>query len=239
VKLLYIITHVLNLMGFVGKSLMSANEEDKYFMGFERSTEFERLWFRLQRLEKWKELAIRPAPSECDPDDLMLLEDEVDDVPELQARCSRVRQQLNEQLPPIQEALDSHLDAKPSNIKDAGLGLFYVPPSPETIPAGTTLCHYTGHIHNFQSARSINDNSYLMMVQGDILVDPGPVKSVKARYINDPLNEELINCKYVPDGLRSAVVATRPIQPGDELFVAYGDIYWNGHKGMGNILRVQ
>jgi hypothetical protein len=70
----------------------------------------------------------------------------------------------------------------------------------------------------------------------------GPVKSVKRlanlliEYINDPLNEELTNCEYVPDGLRSAVVATGPIQPGDELFVVYGDIYWKGQKGMGNIL---
>lgn len=217
---------------------MSSNVEGKYFNGFERSADFERLWFRLETLEKWKELAIRPDPTTCDPDDLELLSVEIDDIPELQARCSAVRERLNANLPPIQQALDKHMVAKTSKIKDAGLGLFYVPPSPKEIVFGTILCYYTGHLHNFQSAKSVKDNSYLMMLQGDILVDPGPVKSVKARYINDPLSVEMTNCKYVPDGFRSAVVATRSIQPGDELYVTYGDTYWRGQIGMGNALSI-
>ena len=61
--------------------------EERYFHGFERSKIFENLWFRLEALEKWNELAIRPSPSDCHPSDVDLLEQEVDDLAELQRRC--------------------------------------------------------------------------------------------------------------------------------------------------------
>jgi hypothetical protein len=211
-----------------------AFHERHYFMGFERSQKFEDLWRRLEQLEKWKELAIRPEPIECDPDDLIFLEKDVDDVAELQKRCETVRRLMNEILPPIEKRLDDDLIPKSSNIPNAGLGLFYQPSSSSNpISKGTILCYYTGHIHNFQSARLIKDTSYLMMVQGDVLVDPGPMKHIKARYINDPLNENIVNCKFVPDAFRSAVIATKEIRLGEEIFVAYGDTYWSGHDGIG------
>jgi hypothetical protein len=215
------------------------NHENSYFMGFERSLEFERLWFRLERLERWKELAIRPSPEECDTDDALFLDREIDDVRELQERCSHVRDLMNKHLPPIQQALDDVvLVPTTSNIPDAGLGLFYKPPSSrDAIPKGTTICFYTGHIHNFHSSLKLEDKSYLMMVQGTTLVDPRPLKHIKARYINDPLNENLVNCKYVPEELRSAVVATKDIMPGEEILVSYGDAYWRQHKTAGRRLN--
>ena len=224
---------------FYNDNNKNEEEKEKYFKGFERSREFERLWFRLQRLETWKELAIRPSPFDCDPEDMILLEKDVDDVPELQERCITVRHKMNDKLPPIEQAMDRHLVPKTSTIPGAGLGLFYIPQSSSDtiIPAGTILCYYTGHIHNFQSSRSVQDTSYLMMVQGEILVDPGQLKDIKARYINDPLNTSLINCKYVPQELRSAVTAIREINPGEELFVSYGDIYWKSQKTMGKRLE--
>ena len=84
-------------------------EDLGYFKGFERSSEFENLWWRLQRLEKWKELAIRPSPEECDTEDEMMLEKELDDLDELQERCDQVRLRMNQALPPIQKALDDDL----------------------------------------------------------------------------------------------------------------------------------
>ena len=218
-------------------------EKEKYFKGFQRSREFERLWFRLQRLERWKELAIRPSPYDCDPEDMMLLQKDVDDVPELQERCINVRRQMNDNLPPIEQAtMEKHLVPKTSTISGAGLGLFYMPPQSSSngtvvIPPGTVLCYYTGHIHNFHSAKSIQDKSYLMMVQGEILVDPGRLENIKARYINDPLNTSFINCKYVPQELRSAVTSIREIYPGEELFASYGEIYWKSQKTMGKRLK--
>lgn len=212
----------------------STPDQDSYFKGFERSKDFEDLWHRLEQLGKWTELAIRPSPSECHPYDLVLLEKEVDDIRELQQRCADVRSQMNQKLPPIEKALDDLLIPRNSNIPNAGLGLFYLPTiSQKIITEGTILCYYTGHVHNFQSSRLIKDKSYLMNVQGEVLVDPGPLKHVKARYINDPLNEDIVNCRFVPDGVRSAVISTKDILCGDELFVAYGDAYWSGYKGMG------
>ena len=215
-----------------------------YFKGFERSVEFEKLWHRLVKLERWKELAIRPSAEECDPEDVFLLEKHPVNLQMLQERCVHVRCEMNKHLPPIQQtALEDHLHAEPSTIPDAGLGLFYKPSSTfEIIPKGTTLCYYTGFIHNFQSTKSISDKRYLMAVKGEILVDPssvdpGPLKNIiKARYINDPLNEEAVNCRYDPEEVRSAVVATRDILPGEELFLSYGDAYWSSQTTAGRVL---
>ena len=94
---------------------------------------------------------------------------------------------------------------------------------------GEIICYYWGHIHNFHSAKLLVDKSYLMLVQGDVLVDPRPLLHIKARYINDPLNEKYVNCKFVPEKFRSAVVMTRKIRHGEELFVSYGEAYWANH----------
>ena len=105
------------------------------------------------------------------------------------------------------------------------------------IPKGATICYYTGYIHNFQSARNLKDKSYLMSLMGQYLVDPQPTPHIKARYINDPLNESLINCKFHPEEIRSAIIATRNIYDGEELFVSYGDLYWNQQSIQGKILN--
>ena len=95
-----------------------------------------------------------------------------------------------------------------------------------------------------------------MLVAGNILVDPGPLPHIKARYINDPLNETFFNVKYVPDALqssvsslncryssldpiyvRSAVVTTRAIQPNEEIFGAYGDVYWSCRTIPGRMMK--
>ena len=216
-----------------------------FFHGFERSQVFEQLYERLHVLEKWKELAIRPASvDQCDPEDLDLFHRESDDIDELQERCNKVRATMNENLPAIETIVDLNdsLIPKPSSIPGAGLGLFYVPQNmnngqdfSKTISKGTIICFYTGHLQNIQSSRKlVLDKSYLMMVQGDNLVDPGPCRNIKARYINDPLNEKAVNCQFIPNGAwRSAVVTTRNIEPGEEFFVSYGDMYWSQHKDPG------
>lgn len=86
-------------------SVLVGDDKEPYFHGFERSKTFENLWFRLQALEKWKELAIRPSPSVCHPSDASLLGQEVDDLQELQRRCSVVRREMNNALPSVEEAI--------------------------------------------------------------------------------------------------------------------------------------
>lgn len=188
---------------------------------------------RLQQLERWRELAIRPATSDCHPDDCDLLREQSDDLGALTTRCLQVRALMNENLLPHELVLDEELIPQESSIPNSGLGLFYCPSPSRPIPEGSVVCHYAGQLHNFRSSNFIKDKSYLMLVSGDLLVDPGP--QVKARYINDPIIDEYINCKFVPrsEQFCCAVVATRDIQPGEELFVSYGEAYWSQQSEQG------
>lgn len=203
---------------------------------------FEHLFDRLLKLERWRELAIRPSEDSCDEDDKPLLKKEFDDIAELERQCCKVRKLMNESLPVMVccSFSEDDLVASQSQIPNAGLGLFYRPNSSgREIPLGTTLCYYYGHIHNFHSSKSLEDKSYLLLVAGNSFVDPGPCPNIKARYINDPLNDDLINCKFVPEPefFRCCVVSTSPISPNTELFVSYGDLYWSQQANKGTVFR--
>ena len=184
---------------------------------------------------------MRPSLQECQDNDLQILHLEYDDLTILKERCLTVRAVLNKNLPPHELALDNDLAVRASTIPNAGDGLFYKPHCKphNVIHAGSTICFYTGHRHNFLSQKYLQDKSYLLCVSGDILVDPGPVITIKARYINDPLNDQFVNCKFVPQSeqFRCAVVATRDIIPGEELFVSYGEMYWSQQKYVGTVLK--
>jgi len=231
--------------------------EEEYMMKREcqksRSSLYERSLVRLQILETWYELAIRPKLALCPVEDVdLLLRSNTDDVKLLSRRCIDARSVLNSLLPPHDlTQLDPYLISDISNISGAGMGLFFRPITecslslPEScdysneknattknikniIRKGELICHYMGHRHNFQSCRLVKDKSYLMLVDGQLFVDAGPLPQIKARYINDPLNESFYNCKFVPDAnkYRSNVVALRDINAGEEFFASYGDMYW-------------
>lgn len=212
---------------------------ERYFHGFERSEAFEQLFRRLEILEKWRELAIRPNDNDCDPDDQDLFAKEFDNVLELQQRCNEIRIQMNATLPSVEivPRWDTYLVARQSTIPEAGLGLFFEGDDETTIPEGTIVCYYTGHLLDFRTSRVIQDTSYLMMVQGETFVDARTCPNIKARYINDPLNETAVNCKFVPMEYRSAVVTCRAVERGEELFASYGDFYWTQRQATGNHLK--
>lgn len=203
------------------------------------TTVFDRLWKRLELLERWRELAVRPEDECCDENDLDLLAESTDNVKVLSQRCLHVRALLNDNLPSVITHVagpyDDQLIQRISGIPGAGFGLFYE--SLQPFPAGNVLCYYYGHIHNFHSSRRLLDTSYLMLLDGDCLIDAGPLPQVQSRFINDPLNEPFVNCKFGLDTAnhRSAVAATRDIKPGEELFVSYGDAYWAQHATPGRI----
>lgn len=223
---------------------------------------FESIWYRLGQLELWYELGIRPNP--CPPEDLDLWtcggggdDDDyngaIDNLPLLRERCQSVRWRLNHEFVPnhIRDDRDLHpeyeacLKVLPSTIPGAGLGLFNM--SRQVLPAGVILCYYAGHLHTMQSSRSLTDTRYLMLVHGNVLVDAGPLVDVKSRYINDPLNDDFVNSKFVPptsdDAFGSkgrhhqcvAVMSTRPILPGQELFASYGPAYWSQQEHPGHV----
>uniref|UniRef100_A0A6V2PQY7 SET domain-containing protein n=1 Tax=Ditylum brightwellii TaxID=49249 RepID=A0A6V2PQY7_9STRA len=213
------------------------------------TTLFDSVSSRLAYLEKWRELAIRPDVNECHEDDQDLLDEEgIDDLHQLSQRCLAIRKQMNSMLPPHELAMDNELTVRKSAVPNAGDGLFFEPSKCKDshhvmdkdgiIPCGSIICYYTGHRHNFFSQKYLQDRSYLLNVSGDVLVDPKDLPQIKARYINDPLNEKLVNCKFVPDYedcYRCKVVATRDIHSGEELFVSYGQNYWMQHKTPGTI----
>lgn len=188
---------------------------------------YKELTRRLTYLEKWREIAVRPASAFPEDDDLM--QQPVDDFDKLNQRCRMVRALANACLPKQEGPYDSYLEPRKSNIPDAGMGLF----TTRSFTTGEIICYYYGHIHTYHSARHLFCRDYLMVVQGNVLVDPGPLPDIKARYINDPLNDALVNVRYVPETTRSAVVALRAIDKGEELYVAYGEGYWAQQRRLG------
>jgi hypothetical protein len=193
--------------------------------------------FRLGQLELWRELAVRPTRQDSHPDDWILLDDAVDDLGALSEHCLVARALMNDLLPLPEQARDDELVARMSSIPGAGLGLYYdrcQSQDSTVIAKGETFCYMTGHLHNHRSAKTLANQNYLLLLLGDLLVDSGPLLHIKARYINDPLNEMFVNCKFVPEQSRAAVVATRDIQLGEELFVSYGPGYWLQHGTIGN-----
>jgi SET domain-containing protein len=100
-----------------------------------------------------------------------------------------------------------------------------------------------GHIHNFSSQCKM-DHGYLLFLgwnahfSEDVFIDPRTTLEVVARYINDPLLQGSRNCEFIlqPNLLRANIVATRAIQVGEELFISYGDSYWNAQSKPGNAL---
>eukprot|EP00978_Attheya_sp_CCMP212_P013827 scaffold34868_cov57-Attheya_sp.AAC.4 len=204
--------------------------------------DFRLLLERLDILEKWYEIAIRPDKDDCDMEDLDLLQNEIDDLDKLTERCLQVRTLLNERIWSSRHKLLAHrneeyLEARESNIPNAGHGLFWT--GTTQIKKGEVFCFYWGHIHNFRSMRHVKDKSYLMLVDGQLFVDPCPIHQIKARYINDPLNEMLYNCAYVPDPkqLGCVCMALRDVEPGEELFASYGEMYWSQQTYDGTVLR--
>jgi hypothetical protein len=76
-----------------------------------------------------------------------------------------------------------------------------------------------------------NEWDQLMKVNSsacEILVDPTNT-DIKARYINDCLTPSGYNVAFVldPTHERAAVVTLRNIQAGEELYVSYGQAYWD------------
>jgi hypothetical protein len=236
--------------------MMAAIEEEKPLSASSLSS-YHDLMRRLAYLEQWRELAIRPSMDDAFPEDHDLLggrsrgdgseeeeeeeeeeEDVVDDdLPELTRRCLDVRRRANALLPlPPKGPHDAFLEVRTSHIAGAGLGLF-VGTQRGRWTAGEIVCYYYGHIHTYQSAAAIlTDRSYLLHVHGNVLLDAGPIVSVKARYINDPCNEDMVNVQFVPEPqelLRVAVVAIKTIYSGQELFVDYGEAYWSQQPTLG------
>ena len=75
-------------------------------------------------------------------------------------------------------------------------------------------------------------NAYIYYLKPNHVIDARHHPKSLARYVNDAQGLVRVkgrrnNARFVNDGLRVFVEATRDIQAGEEIFVEYGKKYWD------------
>ena len=95
---------------------------------------------------------------------------------------------------------------------------------------GATICEYRGiRVDPEVVQKEGYEGKYVFEVRMKgvrVCIDAKEELSCYGRYINDPLDESLLNAKAVVRGGRLMIVATEEIRPGDEIFLSYGSEYW-------------
>lgn len=105
----------------------------------------------------------------------------------------------------------------------AGAGLF----AADSFAAGAELTWYTGTVYRTRDALRLADKTYLMRLGEGVYVDARTHLHVVGRYANDCRCAARTNARFDKQPARrgAAMVATRPIAAGDEVFVDYGRWY--------------
>ncbi|NJL70502.1 MAG: SET domain-containing protein [Candidatus Competibacteraceae bacterium] len=141
-------------------------------------------------------------------------------------------------MPPKRQLLNDTfygLYVQVSTIPNAGKGLF----ARKFIPAGSLIGKYRGDylakdITYEQYASGKREHikkrewrDYFVHTMHDQLLD-GRRMDNHMRWINDPRNEHRYNATMTQGKARRILVrATRDIQPGEEIFMCYGEHYWS------------
>lgn len=129
---------------------------------------------------------------------------------------------------------ECNLEIKTSTIPGAGLGLFYV--GDKTVPAKTIITQYSGYRVTVQPNF---DSIYLYEFSHDKFLDSEPLDNYPGRYINDAQNTPFKNNVDWSGSARPMFKYNRQcvniytkceIQPGEELFISYGEAYWNSRE---------
>ena len=123
--------------------------------------------------------------------------------------------------------LEKYLEIKDSNITGAGKGLF----TTRSITKGTRIVEYKGRIRTWKEVENEDQNYYIFHVTDEHVIDASTYKKSPARFINDAKGLTKVkgiinNAKFVIDGFRVFVEATRNIPAGSEIFLSYGKEYW-------------
>ena len=116
------------------------------------------------------------------------------------------------------------LEIRPSVVPGAGKGLFAL----ERIEAGVTVGEYTGDIVDsvFKVLRLSNKDYIALTNNPAICIDALRRPEVMMRYINHHPEAEKRNVRYRSEGASKFVETTRAVDPNEELFADYSDIYW-------------
>ncbi|POM73048.1 Hypothetical protein PHPALM_10140 [Phytophthora palmivora] len=126
---------------------------------------------------------------------------------------------------------DDGLEVRDSKIPGAGKGLF----ATKHYARGSTICEYSGVVLPNEAALKLKDKSYLMKLGNGVYVDALHCPDVLARYINDCRGHRggfNVHFQKRPEDGKADVVAMRDIQPGEELYVNYGRLYWLAYNMM-------
>jgi SET domain-containing protein len=125
--------------------------------------------------------------------------------------------------------MKKNLQVKRSRIRGAGKGLF----TSVFIPKGTKISEYKGRISTWNDARhEEGNNAYIFYLNRNHVIDAKGSKLSLAHFANDGkgLNRDKANtnnAKYITEGKRVYIEATRDIEPGEEILVGYGKEYWD------------
>ena len=127
-------------------------------------------------------------------------------------------------------AAGSRLGMKKSEVANAGRGLYTY----KKIREGKSVGEYFGDIvipgHNYGQINNLitaysmgnRDNTHIYcafsIARNRMLCVTG--------YINDPLDDSKCNVRAVWRGSKCYIVAVRDIERGEELLMAYGELYW-------------
>lgn len=116
-----------------------------------------------------------------------------------------------------------HFHIKKSTISKAGNGLF----STVTVKPGDTIGEYTGKILTDKQTEKMPyvDSDYILWICKDHnILGEGPLAN-HTRFINHKVNG---NGQIVTSTRwkKARIEATKTIRPGQEIFIDYGDSYW-------------
>ena len=123
--------------------------------------------------------------------------------------------------------LNPYLKVKRSSLPGCGKGLF----TKIFIPKGIIITEHTGKITRLKDADGDGDNPYLFYVSNNHVIDAREEYHSLARFVNDAKGPKKIvgftnNAKYIVLNKRVFIIATKDIQPTNEIFVGYGNEYW-------------
>ena len=126
--------------------------------------------------------------------------------------------------------LEKYLVIKRSKIPGAGKGLF----TKQFIAKGERIVQYKGKPTTWKNilADAAAFNGYVYYINRNLVIDAKNYKTTFGRYANDANGISRIkklnnNSKYVIDGKKVFIEATKDINAGTEILVAYGKEYWD------------
>jgi exodeoxyribonuclease III len=112
---------------------------------------------------------------------------------------------------------------------DTGWGLF----AKKAIKEGDLFCTYEGPEVPLEHLEAgYGNKDYVIeaiknhQTKESVCMDSPDARSCYGRYAQDPIDEDLVNAKIVWRKGKMVLVATVPIEEGDEIYVHYGPSYW-------------